>query len=235
MRKLALLAAAAGLAAVGSVARADFTLTHSRTPITSGMFAGDDLVTLTIQQTGTGTAQTGTVISFDLTESSVAASPKFFIRTWSIAGGGYDATVTNDTNADFVDQGETETDLATPRPDRAGSSARVGDGTTAFQNATLLQATPTETATTYTDGQSVPTFDVKVGENGTTGYAVTTPRTLALAVIPSGQDVTFHGTVSAFGGTAADLAFSVTDTPEPASLSLLGIGAAGLLMRRRRA
>jgi len=235
MRKYALLAAAAGLAVSGSVAHADFVLNATRSTIASGPFAGKDQVILTLQQ-GPGTAQSGNLIAYTVTESSSAASPQFFIRTWDAADSIYNtgsdpATFPGpNTNADFGNQG-LNTDLGTPRGN-PGSFVRFGLDSQASQFV-LLQAIPAEDSKAFTDLQSVPTFTVSAGENGTTGISAATARTLASAVVPTGQPVTFTVTANSFVGGIAGV--QVTNpVPEPASLALVGIGAAGLLARRRR-
>ena len=233
MRKFALVAAAALMAAAGSAVKADFVFQTIRTPVTTGIFAGDEQVVLQIEQ-GSGTAATGNIISTVTSLSSIAAQPKFFIRTWNAAGGGWDTgdNVTPGSNADFGNQGTLSVDTTTPRtPAGVGSNVKLIGATN-----TVLATTPSETATTYTDGQAVSGFSVTDGIGGTTGAAVTTFKTIATAIVPVGQEVTFSGTASAAGGTAPDQAFVVQDptVPEPASLAFAGIGGLGLLARRRR-
>src|SRR5665213_718035 len=90
MRKFALLAAVAGLAALGSAAHADFI--YRINPVVGtgvGGFAGDDIVQLQIQGVP-GTAQSTNVTAYQVTMSSTVASPQFFIRTWSSTEGFYD-------------------------------------------------------------------------------------------------------------------------------------------------
>jgi hypothetical protein len=63
-----------------------------------------------------------------------------------------------------------------------------------------------------------------------------TTVTLAYLVVPNGQQVNLTGAVTVLGNPTP---FAVTGTippvPEPASLGLLGLGAVGLIARRRRA
>jgi len=237
MRKFALVAAAAVMAAAGSAVNADFVITTTRTTVNDGSaFNGDDLVSLLITQNA-GTAQTGFLISGTVAESSTAANPQFFIRTMTTTKR-YDAvTLTNDHVADFAGEGVFRgTTGFTPRntsglPEVDGSY--VNPGGVGGPITVLGSTVPSETATNYADLQSVAGFSVQAGYNGTTGVDVSTTTQLAQAVVPAGQAVTFSGTVSSFGGTASNLAFT-TAVPEPTSLALVGIAAAGLFSRRRR-
>jgi len=57
---------------------------------------------------------------------------------------------------------------------------------------------------------------------------------LAKIYVTAGDNVGFSGVYSTYGSNSAPLTFGVTAVPEPASLSLLGLGATSLLARRRR-
>jgi hypothetical protein len=103
---------------------------------------------------------------------------------------------------------------------------------------------PSETAQTFTDGQSVPTFEVTslVLNAQTSGLDNSTATQLAFAVVPTGQGVTFTGSAAAHAGSTQT--FSITDAgsalspaslaavPEPAGLGLISLGS--LFLRRSR-
>jgi len=103
---------------------------------------------------------------------------------------------------------------------------------------------PSETAQTYTDGQSVPSFEVTslVLNAQASGLDDSVATQVAFAVVPTGQGVTFSGSAAAHVGNTQT--FSITDAgsglspaalvavPEPAALGLISLGA--LFLRRSR-
>lgn len=243
MRKYALLAAAAGLALTGSIARADFQFQHSRnngtnTPIASGMFAGDDVIELDVKNDGTNNTGT-TLLAATVTLSENAATGKngvFFIRTFDQDGSG------NVDDNDVSNQGGT----AAPN---FGTYARFGN----TSQWTLAGSMPDNASSDdpngphgkdqpnypasgkYTDSQSMAgPITVIGGANLTTGgLNDATMKPLAFAVVPHGQEVTFDVNVAGSVGPS-DTASIIDAIPEPATLGLLGLGTIGLLARRRR-
>jgi len=237
MRKFALLAAVAGVAAFGSVAHADFIYKTvvTQSDVSVGSLNNVDVIQLQVEAVA-GVVQSNSVSAGSVTLSSVASSPAFYIRTWNSGEAAYDDNGGGNPNADFGNQGGFNggTVLGNTRGNSA-SYVELGPVTRYI----FASSNPTESAVTYTDFQSVPGFNVQFGEN-TPGQPVSTSAfsVLAQAVVPTGQEVTFSGNViSTLPADTQGIAFSVSANavPEPTSFAAIGIGAAGLLARRRRA
>ena len=93
--------------ATAGFAQGAFVLTTSRTPLTTGNFAGKTGVTLFIQNTGgdTNSPTFGSdIIQYQVNLSSTAASPQFFIHTWDGVAH-QTATPSANNQADFGWQG----------------------------------------------------------------------------------------------------------------------------------
>ena len=243
MRKYALLAAAAVMAVSGSVAQADFVFTHNRTTLTSGMFSGDDVVELDVQNDGknnTGTTLLAATVTFESldTKTGQTLPGQFFIRTFDNDGSGMndDADVSN------------STPNAAPN---FGTYARFGT----VANWILAGSTPDYSSKTdpggphppqpesnypasgaYTDGQMLSGPIQVIGAANATagGVTDTTAKPLAFAVVPHNQPVRFDVNVAGFTGSPY-VGPPIDDPPfpEPASIGLVGFGLLGLMRRRR--
>ena len=226
MRANALLIALAALL-VGGMARADFIVTATRTAGT-GMFTGDDVIQWFVQNDGLGvTAGTHKLLALDVTMSSCDPNGKFFIRTFDSSGGGESTP----TDADLANQGG---------ENPSGSFVRAGSAT----GFTIVSTNPNyqgpdagvvvHNPTPYTDGQALNSFQV-VGSPGlTTGGISAINRILfAQSVVPHGQQVRLAALMGA--ETGDPIPILSTCFPEPASLTLLPLGLALTLPRRRSA
>ncbi len=151
---------------------------------------------------------------------------------------------------DFTGEGNTDIfDLNALLPNfnttvTPGSYVRFGTGAQATTNFSLL-FTPAENSQVYADGQTVTGFEAQalLIDPNTAGLADSVATSLAFAVVPTGQTVTFSG--SAAGHFGPTVPFSITDgsgsltssalaaVPEPASLGLISLSALVLCRSRR--
>jgi len=251
MRKYALLAAAAGLAVSGSMARADFVISSTRAASST---PGFDVVKFYVLNNGTGS----TTGSTGLLGVDVAMVAPTSLNGSNFAGNGLMINTT-----DFEGSGTNDdADLAgTSSP--TASYVRFG-GATQFTTLPQLQgvqkaqggAVSDPTDDSYTQGQLVHAIHVAGftaspvkadsslnGGKGAQFAQAFVPTGDPVEILNPGSDPTF-ATQSNFGSdlTPAPIPASNATTapyvdggptvPEPASLSLLGLGLGALIVRR---
>lgn len=249
MRKLGVLAAAAGLAVSGSVVKADFVLSSTRQTgaitVASGPTAGTyDLVNFFITNTGTN----GTGTTLNSVDIALYSPSGMLIGVGNGAKGGLPAT-----SADVF-----ATNSANVNSWIADNTSPFTLTSTAGGSVLLAGSNPANTASVGPSSQTFTNNELVAGIAGaifsTTGtQANTSPIQIAEAVVPTGALVEIlnpvtsgrvfepnSGTFSPLSGnfqanndTTANGPY-VNAVPEPGSLALVGIGAVGLLARRRR-
>jgi hypothetical protein len=259
MRKLGFLAAAAGLAVSGSVTKADFVVSSNR--VADAGAPGYDLVSFTV--TNDGTNSTGTTLnSIDIAlyaPTSIATGP--FAGTYAnngmligVGSGAKGGLAT--TNADVFASNSANNNSWIA--DNTSPFTLTG---TAAGSVLLLGANPTTTAGVSPTSQTFTNNELVAGISGAI-FSSTTPQAdgapgvyFAQAVVPTGMPVELlnpvtsgrafepnSGIFSPLNGsfqadnltTAGGPLINGVAVPEPASFAMVGIGAAGLLARRRR-
>lgn len=226
MRKYAVLAAAAGLALTG-VAKADFTFSFTRT--TGAPDASHDVIEF-FAKNGGGTTGTKAIASdvtlkgLDATGANPVNLLTKFVSTSTSAKADLSGTKTSvDASNNVI-------------PDRSFVNILANDGnddTTAYS----VVSTVPDSGMHSVYAAGVSQFEV-VGANLGGGINATTTNggngaMIGVAVVPTGDNASASGSIGGEVGSPQTFSISSKAVPEPACLSMIGLGALGLIRRRR--
>jgi len=251
MRKYALLAAVAGTVLGGSLVKADFTITSVRDvgnasgatgTSTVGYFGGAatglDFVYFYAKNNGNGTGDKLDGINLTLTDNTSSGMMVGFYKPSFSFVSDFNGSVT------FGSAGTQYGNGANSKEPYYSFMNILGDPTNTADS-TMTNYNPTSTTPSAYSATTIQSFSEAgistntsggAGENGVNATTSNGGRgaLFAVAVVPTGDSVTVSGSLS--GNTGTPSAITATNpVPEPASMALFGIGAAGLLGRRRRA